>query len=430
MSRSAPAFTLCGAAALLLFSCVSYSSLRARFIPDHYPGMNIHEWADPDLRVHDAMGVAWLRMTFNWSEVEREEGVWDFSRLDQFVDGAAGKKILAILAYESPWIYGKGKVKRKIDASHLSLFLRYVETVVKRYRGKVDAWEIWNEPNFIFWEGTDGEFFELSGKTARTIREIDRDAIIVGGSFNRVPASFIRRMFRYGALEEVDVLSFHPYDLDPAGVMRLYDRFRRILSEAGFRGKIWVTEIGYPTGGWYPTAVDESRFPSYIVKTFAGLAVRGAEICFWYELFDEYNRGEAPSPFNSESFFGLRYPDYSPKNGEAAYTLCAKHIAGKEYRPDIPLRRGIPSSVESLAFRGSGGRHCLIIWNRGTGEPEASLYLPGREQRVYDISTGTGADKGENIAVSVSPTPVIITWTSPPEDTARASLTMGRASGP
>jgi hypothetical protein len=355
----------------------------------------------------------WLRKTFYWTRFEPEMGTWDYSSYDEFVETgkAAGKNILAILAYDTAWIH-QGRRRRYITPLQLPYYLRYVEEVVTRYKGKVDAYEIWNEPNWLFWRGKREDFFELSRAAALKIREIDPEAKIVAGSFNRVPRRFIRDMFQSGALEEADVVSFHPYDISPQGAVRLYDQFKQFLTAQRYTGDIWVTEVGYPTGGWYPTRVSEGRFPAYIVKTLAGLAIRGAGITFWYELCDTYNRHVIRSPLDSELYFGLAYPDYTPKKGAAAYALCSRYLAGTEYRPEFPKRDGVPSTVESLYFRGRNGMNTLIVWNKGIAPVRLGFSLPGTGRRLHDIVSGAGQDIAEQTELAVTVNPRIITWTS------------------
>jgi hypothetical protein len=402
-----------------LSSCaaVSYSVPEARMIPEDYFGIiPDHGDGPPDKEYAflDELGAVWLRKTFYWSGFEPEMGTWDYSDYDEFVETgkAAGKKLLIILAYDTAWIHKDNRRRRYITPKQLPYYLRYVEELVGRYKGKVDAYEIWNEPNWIFWQGKRADFFELSRAAALKIREIDPAAKIVTGSFNRVPRSFIRGMFQAGALEEADIISFHPYDISPQGSIWLYDRFKKILAGEGYTGDIWVTETGYPTGGWYPTRVSEARFPAYIVKTLAGLAVRGAGTVFWYELCDTYNRYEKRSPLDSELYFGLAYPDYTPKKGAAAYALCSRYIAGSEYRPDFPEQDRLPSSVESLYFRGGNNMNTLIVWNRGIIPVRLAFTLPGTGQRLHDIVSGEGRSIGEKTELTINATPRIITWIS------------------
>jgi hypothetical protein len=400
-----------------LISCVSYSVPEARKIPEDYFGIHPSNSEGPPEKLYeflDEMGVVWLRETFNWSSVERTKDLWDYSRFDEFVEEsrAAEKKILAILAYEASWVYGDRKSRRSIGPEQLPYYLRYVEETVRRYRGKIQAYEIWNEPNWIFWEGSNEDFYALSRAAAAKIREIDPEAIIVAGAFNRVPKNFIRGMFRAGAMENVDAISFHPYDLGPRGALHLYDRFQKILDREAYTGDIWVTEVGYPTGGWYPTRVRESRFPGHVVKTLAGLAVRGAKLCCWYQLFNPHNQGAARSPLDSEQYFGLAYPDYTLKKGAAAYALCTRYLAGTEYRPEFPIRDRVPSSVESLSFRGKDRRNTLMLWNRGLIPARLTVTLPGTGWQIHDIVSGEGQSLEEKVGLVIGPTPVIITWTS------------------
>jgi hypothetical protein len=399
-----------------LSSCgtLSYAVPESRTVPEDYFGIHPSNSEGPPEKLYeflDELGVVWLRETFNWSEIEPEKGRWDFSKYDNLVEKsiAAKKKILAILAYDVPWIHKDRRIRRSVSGEQLSCYLGYVEEVVRRYRGKIAAYEIWNEPNWLFWKGSAEDFYELSRTAAAKIREIDPQAMIAAGAFNRVPKKFIRGMFRAGAMEHVDAVSFHPYDINPQGALRLYDRFKKILDEQGYTGVIWVTEAGYPTGGWYPTRVSEDRFPGYVVKTLAGLAVRGAKICCWYQLFNPHNQGEAPSSLDSELYFGLAYPNYQLKKGAAAYALCSRYLAGTEYRPGLPRRDRIPPSVESLYFRGAD-RNTLILWNRGI-PLQLTITLPGTGQRLHDIVSGAGQDLGERAVLRVGGAPLIITWT-------------------
>lgn len=411
-------------AALALFvlfpviSCgsFSYSVPGARNIPEDYFGVHPSNNRGPPEKLReflDEMGVVWLRETFNWNSVERRMGVWDYSSSDKFVEEslAAGKKILAILAYDVPWVYGDSK-SRSIGPEQLPYYLRYVEELVRRYRGKIQAYEIWNEPNWIFWTGSKKDFYELSRAAAEKIREIDPEAIIVAGAFNRVPKNFIRGMFRAGAMKNVDAISFHPYDLGPRGALRLYDRFQKILAEESYTGDIWVTEVGYPTRGWYPTRISENRFPGHVVKTLTGLALRGAKICCWYQLFNPHTQDESWSSLDSEQHFGLAYPDYTLKKGAAAYALCGRYLAGTEYRPEFPVRHKVPATVESLYFRGKGNANTLIVWNRGLTPARLRVTLPGTGQQLHDIVSGEGRELEEKPSLLIGPTPLIITWIS------------------
>jgi hypothetical protein len=363
----------------------------------------------------DDLGTVWIRRTFSWDAIEKEPEQWDFAEFDAYVDQgrAAGKKILAVLAYDADWIHRGEKYCPGIhvSAEQLPYYLRYVETVVRRYRDRVDAFEIWNEPNnrFMFWKGSREEFFALAGAAVRKIKEIDPSIKVLAGSFWLSPASYIRAMFRSGALDRADALSFHPYAASPRGTLRSYRRLKKLCAEFGFAGEIWITEVGYATRGIYPGFINENNYPEYIVKTLTGLAARDPRTIFWYELFDRDNRGQERSAWNPEYYFGLVYPDYSPKRGAAAFGLCARTLAGAEYRPGLPPGLELPRRITAFYFRGREGGGILILWKDG-GTRRVRLSPPGAGALLHDFESG-GAAAFSGGELTLGSMPRMLTWT-------------------
>jgi hypothetical protein len=404
------------ASLIFFFSCAStfVPPSEGVLIPEDFFGL-VHAGRTgkaEEYRLLDEMGVKWILNTFYWSGIESERGIFDFSGSDAYVDHAKkeGRKIIAVLGYAAPWLFPKGKDRRYISPENIPFFLSFVEETVRRYRGRVDVWEIWNEPNFMFWDGPDNEFFELSRLAARKIRETDPGAHILGGVFWRTPEAFIKAMYKAGAMEDLDGLAFHPYALNPQGAMKLYDRFTGVLAEIGYTRPVWITEMGYPTGGWFPSSVSREEFPAYVVKTLAGAAARGARVLLWYELFDAHNEGRS-AVWNSEKNFGLVYPDYRRKAGSYAYELCARFLPGALYLPDLPRREGLPSSINSFYFRGKSG-HTLILWNDRESVQTANLFLPS-SGLLYDISTGESRPIGAETVLALGNMPLIVTWEDP-----------------
>jgi len=366
---------------------------------------------DQEYKLLDEMGVEWLLQTFYWSGIEKEKGVYDFSGYDNFVNTAVqrGKKVFATVAYSSQWIEDEIGKAKYVPERYILDYLNFVEALVSHFKGKIHAYQIWNEPNWImFWKGTDKEFYNLSKLTAQRIRETYPQAYIIGGGILRVPKGFINGLNKTGALENIDAFSFHPYALNPEGSMRLHDKFNRIISEIDFKGEIWVSEIGFPSGGWYPTKASMKNFPSYIVKTITGIAARGTRALFWYQLYDHYNFNEAPNTADSENYFGLVYPDYSRKNGSWAYELCARYLPGSRFYPDLPARENIPSGIVSFCFLNETA-NTLILWDDTGSRRKYKLSLSS-DFSIYDISTGNKTDYSNEIIIDITDKPLFITW--------------------
>jgi len=353
------------------------------------------------------MGCKWILNTFNWDRIEPEKDVFDFSRYDIYVEYAKGqgKKIIGLLGYGTDY---SGKTKFYIPPEKMPSFLLYVEKTVLRYKGKVDVWCIWNEPNITFWHGTKDEFINLTKLTIKKIRETDPDAYIVGGAFWRSPAGFINKMHKEGVLNELDAFAFHPYSFNPSDCMNVYDKLLKIFSKINYSGPVWITEVGFPNAGINPTKVSLKKFPAYIVKTITGAAARGARALLWYEIFDRVDKGEIS--LNSEKYFGLINKDFSRKDGSWAYELCGRYLPGSRYVPELPQRENIPSNIVSFCFLdGITGNNTLILWNDKNNRQEIELNLPS-SALVHDIYTGQNTPLQSGSSLDIVNKPLIITW--------------------
>jgi Beta-1,4-xylanase len=358
----------------------------------------------------DEMECKWILNTFNWHRIEPEKDVFDFSFYDIYVDYAKGqgKKIVGVLGYGTEYSQPDGKAEFYIPPEKMPLFLRYVEETVLHYKGKVDAWSIWNEPNINFWYGTNSEFYELTKLAAERIHKTDPNAYVIGGVFWRSPSGFIKKMYKAGGIKDLDALAFHPYAVNPSDCMNVYDKFIKILSEINYSGPVWITEMGYPTGGWYPTRVSHKKYPVFIVKTITGAAARGARALLWYEIFDRVDAGK--TSMDSEKYFGLINKDYSRKSGSWAFELCARYLPGSRYIPELPQRENIPSNIISFCFLdGISGNNTLILWNDKKHTKKIELNLPS-SALLHDIFTGENTALPLDGTVGITNKPLIITW--------------------
>jgi hypothetical protein len=357
------------------------------------------------------MGVGWVLHTFYWGSIEPQQNNWNFERYDAMVNNAdnAGIKVLGVLAYDNRWIHPDQESHDYVPPERLPDFLNYVRRTVEHFKGRVGAWCIWNEPNTRrFWTGTVDEYVELTRQAAAVIKETDSDVIVLGGAFNRnvtgLPKKMINRLFESGAMENVDAVAFHPYELNINRAKKLYERFEEIMDQYGYKDKIWVTEIGYPTRGWYPTKVSEENFPLSVIKTFTLFAAGGAKKIFWYQMFDASN----PTKSNSEDFFGLvrSENDYTSKGAEA-FRLCALYISDSVCYAHT--QDSLPASLRVFWFKREDGG-TLVLWKDGFGSAQVSLKLPGADHLQHDIVTGSASMINSDTTIKVGSNPVFITW--------------------
>ena len=112
--------------------------------------------------------AGWARLELRWDFIEASPGAWNFGLHDQLVDGyrAEGMQVLGLLDYSVAWANGQaGSATVFGPPTDLDAWSHYVSAVAQHYKGRVSAYEIWNEPDAaFFWNGQDG------GEPERTCR--------------------------------------------------------------------------------------------------------------------------------------------------------------------------------------------------------------------------------------------------------------------
>ncbi len=179
-----------------------------------------------------ATGVSWIRLQSGWQRTEREKGVYDFAWLDDVVDNLVGLGL-------KPWVclcygnglYGSGAEKIFGAVGVPPIFTEeqrrawrsYVTAAVAHFRGRVAAWEVWNEPDgdWCWKHGASGaEYGRFVIETAAAIRAADPEAKILGGSMCQWPtAPWFHDLIDTGALDDLWGFTYHQYTADERSSM-------------------------------------------------------------------------------------------------------------------------------------------------------------------------------------------------------------------
>ena len=200
----------------------------------------------------DRAHVGWVRMDFLWSDIEPAEGQFDFAKYDAIVDilNGRGMHILGILNYSADWASGCGKWNCKPKDN--KLFVNYAVEVIKRYKGKVKYWEIWNEPDSVtYWKEQDGlkAYCGLLKDVYIAAKKINPDCKILNGGIANGLGS-INHLYENGAKDYFDILNIHFFE-SPLhdGAIHAVENYPKLAYKVMQRNgdadkKIWITEIG------------------------------------------------------------------------------------------------------------------------------------------------------------------------------------------
>ncbi|GAB6164908.1 hypothetical protein JCM19992_09080 [Thermostilla marina] len=342
------------------------------------------------------LGVKWARVQTGWARTETSPGKYDFAWLDAVVDHIrdAGVRPWFNLGYgnrlytpEAPDASAVGWTPIYREEA-MTAWRAFVKAAARRYRGRVDHWEIWNEPNISkFWQPrkpNPQDYVRLVRETAAIIRAENPQATIIGGALAGMPTDYFKAMLEAGLGEIVDKISYHPYRPVPeAGYRDTLTAWRTLLTVHAPDVELWQGENGCPstsdsTGALGGRPWNAYRQAKWVLRRTLFDRVLGLELTSYFHLVDlvNYNWGQGPSgKANTKGLLDGR--DYTPKPAYFAYqAVCSlfDHASSRSIEADDRLL--IDADSDSSPIVAAFTRNSLPMWCYWTPLPPEQDHLP------------------------------------------------------
>ncbi|HLF09202.1 MAG TPA: hypothetical protein VI789_07635 [Dehalococcoidia bacterium] len=359
---------------LLTTACLTNGSSPSRPVPDTMgygmqvePGNNLER----ALTVLAAAGFQWAKVQVRWENIEREPGNVNWLLTDTVADAAYahGVKLLFSVVTAPRWA-------RPVD-SDFSVpgppadpheFAAFLGSMAARYKGKVHAYEIWNEQNLWYEWGGRGrlhaaQYVDMLRLSYQAIKAADPGTMIISGAPTPTGVDdgdnayddvrYLRLMYQAGLKDYSDAIGAHPsgYNNPPDAAWRTYadptagfgakghrswfflgtiEGYREVMVEFGDAGKpLWLTESGWasdpnpPTGYEYARDNTEAEQAAWLRKAFEiAAAKRYVGAMFVWNL-------NFLTPDFAKSAFAVLRPDWTPRPAYCALAaMRGKQVAG------------------------------------------------------------------------------------------------------
>ena len=202
-----------------------------------------------------------------WCDIEKQRGVWDWTKLDNLVNQAGSRSIMIVLGHPPAWAAKGGPDGRQAawmaagsnrPPINMETWRRYVHAVVMRYKSKVRHYQIWNEPaDKRFYSGTWAELGTLTKIAYTEIKSIDKNLKVVSPPLQpRKQAGWsVKGKSLLKAMKDVnhpfDIWACHIYPQISEGVSG-FERDLTLVKNAIAstpRKALWITEMNYNLGG-------------------------------------------------------------------------------------------------------------------------------------------------------------------------------------
>ncbi len=232
------------------------------------------------------MGFRWYKQQVEWFRYHPAPGQYDWGALDRIVDSAsaAGIKLLFSVVKAPKWARPPEDTDEG-PPSDPNTYGEFMRALASRYKGRVQAYEIWNEQNLYYeWGGLGGKlnagkYVELLKVAYQAVKSVDPNAVVVAGALTPTGYNdgniaiddrvYLEQMYQAGVRNYCDAIGAHPsgYNNPPDGDWQTYqdptasfnakghpswffrgtmESYRNIMVKYGDGAKrIWVTEFGW-----------------------------------------------------------------------------------------------------------------------------------------------------------------------------------------
>ncbi|MBK7915855.1 MAG: family 14 glycosylhydrolase [Chloroflexi bacterium] len=196
-------------------------------------GIHISQWwqldaLDRDLKLAQDMGFGWIKQSFSWRDIEGYgKNQFDWFRPDVIVDSVenAGLKLIVRIDRQPLWSV-RSLPDEKITPNQPPVdyqdFADFCGVLATRYKGRIAAYQVWNEPNLSREWGNESPdpaaYTELLRVCYQAIKAADPEAIVISAGLaptgTQPPAAmpdtdFLQGMYNAGASNYFDVLGLH-----------------------------------------------------------------------------------------------------------------------------------------------------------------------------------------------------------------------------
>jgi hypothetical protein len=255
-----------------------------------------------DMVAYD-LEFGWIKVQVDWALTEYIQGHYsvELDKLDQFVDSAYNRNRQILLSVAKAPDWARATTENDGPPTDYQTYYDFLRFLIQRYRFKIAAVEIWNEPNLgREWTGSTisgTEYVNLLKGAYETVKREDARILVISAGLAPTGVSdgvtsmndrdYLRQMYEAGVADYADAIGIHPYGWanppqtrccnNPDGppthnddpsffFLNTIEDYRAIQEEYGDSDRqLWATEFGWGTMEGLDLPVpDEQPFIGYM----------------------------------------------------------------------------------------------------------------------------------------------------------------------
>jgi hypothetical protein len=335
------------------------------------------QWQDV-ARLLQACGITCVRERLSWGEVERSRGQLEWGRYDRTATILHEHGIDVYQVFHSIPAWARADEDQRAAPDDLREIYRFAQALARQFQGRVQAWEVWNEPDIFFFSHPSSECAAYQKAAFLGFRSVDPAQRVLGPSMAYGAGAFSQGLLENGAGQYFDIWNFHMY-ADPSAYSGRRDGFLEQLARHHVVVPDWMTEAGDPLQSPGGVLTHEARIhqAEFLSRAYPQALAAGVDRHFWF-VFPFLREGESGWGL-FEPHLRQPYPGLAAL-GAATYALGRGDCLGSLPLPDKDAR--------AIAFARGDETVGLAVW-REAKEP-AEVALPWDWAVVQDVRTHLG----------------------------------------
>ena len=243
-----------------------------------------------------AAGVKWVRLFPDWNQIEPSPGVFDWSTVDAVTSAAAANSqyVSGILYYNTNWVNSNTGT---FPTNNLAAWSTFVSALVAHTAGKVEYWEVWNEPENFSSGGTPQQYASIVVSAYNAAKSADTYTQI-GLNVASVDINYLEQAIESGAADHFDFISVHPYEVlatidqgwegDYLSIVPTIRKMLAAQDPANAGVPIWFSELGEQIGQVDgPVTVTATSQANDLIKAYSMAIAEGVARIDWYQGEDD-----------------------------------------------------------------------------------------------------------------------------------------------
>jgi hypothetical protein len=324
-----------------------------------------------------------------WAYVEQTKGVFDWSNIDAWVNLAQQEQISFFYPFGGapPWAvrdqtscassFPGGPKGCGSMVANIQDLDDFVTALVSRYKGRIQIYELWNEPD-AFFTGTIADLVTLTTHEYNLIRSTDPNTFILSPA-PCCSGSYLDDYFAAGGPTGVDGISFHAYNAVPETALNYTNNIKNIAAKYGLSSKpFWATE-----GSWGTNTLSSDNQIGAVARFYMLQWSAGVSRFYWYA-------------WDGDSWGPLWDPATGPHPAATAYQQVYKWMVGATMTSPCTMAS---DSTWTCTLTRPGGYQALAVWNSAT----TLNYTPSSQYKQYRDLVGRTNPVSGSVSIGYNP---------------------------